>query len=125
MQQIRIQITGPRRGPGGGGPPGILARILLGVLAVCALVVAAFLGAFFFLAALGLFFVASIVMAIRIWWAKRQLQGATRSETSREPGGRGDGRRKGNPADVIEGEYRVLGEGRDRRESERDGEGDR
>lgn len=122
MQRIRIQIAGPGAGPGGGGRPGILARILLTVLAVCALVVAAFLGAFFFLAALGLFFVASVVMAIRIWWARRRLQGASGDSASSRPGGR-DGRRRG-PADAIEGEYQVLGEGEGRRQSERGDGGD-
>lgn len=122
MQRIRIQITGPGAAPGGGGRPGILARILLTILAVCALVVAAFLGAFFFLAALGLVFIASVVMAIRIWWARRRLQGAPGGNPSSQPGGRG-GRRRG-PTDAIEGEYRVIGDGKDRSESERGGGGD-
>lgn len=122
MQRIRIQITGPGADPGGGGRPGIFARILVTILAVCALVVAAFLGAFFFLAALGLVFIASVVMAIRIWWAKRRLQGAPGSDPPRHAGGRGDRRR--GPADAIEGEYRVLGESKDRSESERRGGGD-
>ena len=122
MQRIRIQITGPGAGPGRVGRPGILARILVTIVAVCALVVAAFLGAFFFLAALGLFFIASVVMAIRIWWARRRLQGAPGGEPSSQSGGRG-GRRRG-PAGAIEGEYRVLDEGGDRRESERGGGGE-
>lgn len=125
MQRIRIQLTGPGQGPGGGRPPGILARILLAVLAACALVVAAFLGAFFFLAALGVFFAASIVMAIRIWWSRRRLDGAARGGTSPGPGGRDKDRRTGDPADVIEGEYKVLGERDARRDGDRPSRGGR
>jgi hypothetical protein len=108
MQQVRIQITGPGGGPG--RPPGLLARVLISIAALVALVVAAFLGAFFFLAALGFFFVASVVVAIRLWWARRQIARAMRG--GRRPGEDGPGPR-GRP-DVIEGEYLVVDEERRR-----------
>ncbi|HRP35792.1 MAG TPA: hypothetical protein PLI48_07920 [Gammaproteobacteria bacterium] len=107
MQQIRIQLTGPGAGPGGHGGPGLVARILLSIGAVIMLVSAAFLGAIVFLAALGFFVVAMLVLAVRIWWARRQLEKALRS--GRPPGEGGPGRHQGD----IEGEYRVLDERRD------------
>lgn len=124
MQQIRIQIPGPGGGPGQNGGTGIVARILLSMLAVVMLVSAAFLGAIFFLAALGLFVVGSLVLAVRIWWARRQIEkamqegDATRGRPER-PGPRGR-------EDVIEGEYLVVEETRRRAQSdERDPGGDR
>jgi membrane protein implicated in regulation of membrane protease activity len=119
MQQIRIQITGPGRGPG--RPPGLLARILLSIVAIAALVVAAFLGAFFFLAALGLFFVAMVVLSIRVWWARRQFEWRVRE--GRRPGRDSFGRDRG-PAE-IEGEYRVLRPGEEGDRSGREPDGDR
>jgi hypothetical protein len=115
MQQIRIQIPGP--GPGGQGGPGIITRILLSVAAVIMLVSAAFLGALFFMAALGMFVVGSAVLWLRIWWARRQFrQAAKRGETPAGPRG---------PGDVIDGEYRVVSEGRDDGATERPTEGER
>lgn len=106
MQQVRIQIQGPGGGPG--KPPGLLARILLTVVAVIVLASAAFLGAVFFLAALGFFFVGSIVVAVRLWWIRRQVEAAMRR--GEQPGGRRPGTRSGE--DVIEGEYHVMSEER-------------
>lgn len=114
MQQIRIQLTGPGAGPGGNGGPGLVARILLSIGAVIMLVSAAFLGAIFFLAALGFFVVAMLVLAVRIWWARRQFEKALRS-------GQPPGRHQGD----IEGEYRVLGDGQDASAEERRSGGDR
>lgn len=113
MQRIRIQIGGPGNGgPGNdpGGGPGIFARIVLAVGAVLMLAAAAFLGAIFFLAALGVFVVGTLSLAVRIWWAKRQIEkamqrgempGGRQSETQTRPGA--DRRH-----DVIDGEYRVM-----------------
>ena len=123
MQQIRIQITGPGRGPGQQGGPGILARILLSIVAVVMLVAAAFLGAIFFLAALGVFVAGSLLLAVRIWWARRQIEKAMKEGDGAgvRPGGRGRGRE-----DVIEGEYLVVDdETRPEREAQRDAEGER
>lgn len=106
MQQLRIQITGPASGRGPNGGPGVLARILLTVLAVIMLVSAAFLGALFFLAALGVFMVGSVVVAIRIWWIRRQLAKAMR----RGEVPRADRPARSDGAEVIEGEYRVVEE---------------
>ena len=128
MQQIRIQITGPGRGPGQQGGPGILARILLSIVAVVMLVAAAFLGAIFFLAALGVFVAGSLLLAVRIWWARRQIEKAmTQGEGAgvrpEGPGGRGRGRGR---EDVIEGEYLVVDEvTRPERDAQRDAEGER
>ncbi|MGD9388657.1 MAG: hypothetical protein PVI87_10585 [Gammaproteobacteria bacterium] len=115
MQQVRIQIQGPGGGPG--KPPGLLARILLSIVAVVVLVSAAFLGAVFFLAALGLFIVGSIIVAIRLWWLRRQIEAAMRRGETPGAGRPSPGRRE----DVIEGEYRVMGEDRDTR---RQGDGE-
>lgn len=112
MQQIRIQLGGPGPGPGGG--PGILARIVFAILAVIVLVAAAFLGAIVFLAALGLFVVGSLVLAARIWWAKRQIEKAMRRGEAGGANRPGPGGRE----DVIEGEYRVMGEQRAARDED-------
>jgi len=109
MQQIRIQLPGPGHGPGGNGGPGIIARILLSVAAFIMLATAAFLGAIFFLAALGFFVIATLVLGLRFWWARRQFEQAARrgeAPSPNQPGPRG-------PGDVIEGEYRVMDEGRE------------
>jgi membrane protein implicated in regulation of membrane protease activity len=119
MRQEKFQLSGPGSGPG--RPPGILSRILFSVVAAGVLVVAAFLGALFLLVALGLFFIASIVMAIRIWRVRRQWQRATRQGGG--PTATSD--RTEDRSEVIEGEYRVLGESRESRGTERDREGDR
>lgn len=123
MQRIRIQIAGPGGGPGQNGGTGIVARLLLSVLAVVVLVSAAFLGAIFFLAALGLFVVGSFVLAVRIWWARRQIEKAMKQGDAKQgperPGTQGR-------EDVIEGEYLVVEEARRRAPSgERDSGGDR
>ena len=116
MPQVRIQIQGPGQGPG--KPPGLLARIAFSILAVILLVSAAFLGAMFFLAALGVFFVVSIIVAVRVWWARRQIQAAMRRGEA--PGQRSeprgpDRRRPGRDGSstVIDGEYRVMKEERE------------
>lgn len=125
MQQIRIQISGPGRGPGQQDGPGVLARILLSIVAVVMLVAAAFLGAIFFLAALGVFVAGSLLLAVRIWWARRQIEKAVKQGEGAgvrpEPSGpRGRGRE-----DVLEGEYLVVDEAtRRKRDAQRDAEGE-
>jgi predicted lipid-binding transport protein (Tim44 family) len=117
MEYIRIQLPGP--GPGGNGGPGLIARILLSIAAVIMLVSAAFLGAIFFLAALGFFLIGTLVLGVRIWWARRQLEQALKrgeQPSSGRPGPRG-------PGDVIEGEFRVMDE--DDADRDRDGRGER
>lgn len=114
MQRIRIQIAGPGTGPGRDGGPGIVARILLGMLAAIMLVAAAFLGAIFFLAALGFFAVGMLVLAVRIWWARRQLEQAIKRGEAPDP--RQQRPAPGGRADVIEGEYLVVDEEALRRE---------
>lgn len=124
MQQIRIQFTGPGRGPGQQRGPGILARILLSIAAVVMLVAAAFLGAIFFLAALGVFVAGSLLLAVRIWWARRQIERAMKEgDGSGVRPDRSSGRGR---EDVIEGEYLVVDdETRPERDVRRDVEGDR
>lgn len=127
MQQIRIQIGGtgsggPGRGPGGGR--GIVARILLTIAAVLMLAAAAFLGAIFFLAALGVFVVGSLLLAVRVWWAKRQIEKAMKRG---EVPGAGQGGARARPGagrreDVIDGEYHVMDGQRKSRDDGRDGE---
>jgi len=114
MQQYRIQIGGP----GPGSPRGIVARILFSIVAVAALVAAAFLGAVFFLAALGFFLVGTAVLAARIWWAKRQIEKAIRQGKADAGPGEASRRRE----DVIEGEYSVVAERERKRNAERDGQ---
>lgn len=121
MQQIRIQLTGPGAGPGGNGGPGLVARILLTIGAVIMLASAAFLGAIFFLAALGFFAVAMLVLVVRIWWARRQFEKAVRRGEAPGQAQSGPGRREG----AIEGEYRVVGERRQEAADEHRGGGER
>lgn len=119
MQQIRIQLPGP--GPGGNGGPGLIARVLLSIAAVVLLVSAAFLGAIFFLAALGFFVVGTLVFGVRLWWARREFEQALKrgeQPSSGRPGPRG-------PGDVIEGEYRVMDEDGADPDRDRDGRGGR
>jgi|SRR6056297_868950 len=127
MQHYRIQIGGTGSGGPGGGPgngPGVVARVLFAIVAVLMLVAAAFLGAIFFLAALGVFVVGSLMLAVRIWWAKRQIEKAmkrgempgARRDTSQGPR-QGDDRARSRPGagrreDVIDGEYHVMDEER-------------
>lgn len=116
MQQVRIQFQGPGQGPG--KPPGLLARILFSIIAVILLVSAAFLGAMFFLAALGVFFVVSIIVAVRLWWARRQIEAAMRRGESpgQRPGPQGSDpgqRGRDRSSTVIDGEYRVMKEERE------------
>jgi hypothetical protein len=121
MQHIRIQISGPGGGPGRNGPPGVLARILWSIAAVVMLFTAAFLGAIFFLAALGFFMVGMFVLAIRVWWVRRKLMKAMRNGDGPAGPGPGAGKRE----EIIEGEYRVVRERRDAHGAGRDREGDR
>ena len=116
MQQVRIQLQGPGQGPG--KPPGLLARILFSIVAVILLVSAAFLGAMFFLAALGVFFFVSIIVAVRLWWARRQIEAALRrggAPGQRPDPGHQDPRQRGDERSttVIDGEYRVMSEERE------------
>lgn len=113
MRQIRFQVSDPGSGSGGSGGPGIVARVLLSIVAVITLVSAAFLGAIVFLAALGFFVVAILVLGVRIWWARRQLEKAVKRGERPGSGGPGPGAR----TDVIEGEYLVV--------EERQADGDR
>jgi len=94
MNRPNPQLTGPQ--------PGILARLLLTVAGVVMLVSAAFLGAFFFLAAIGIFMVLIVVMAFRGWRLKRQFEKA-----AREAGQGGQARQPGGST-TVEGEYIVI-----------------
>jgi hypothetical protein len=121
MQHIRIQIGGPGGGPGRNGPPGVIARVLWSIAAVVMLLTAAFLGAIFFLAALGFFMVGMVVLVIRVWWVRRKLERAMRHGDG--PVGRGPG--SGRREEILEGEYRVVGERRDERGADRERGGER
>ena len=103
MQRPNPQLTGPQ--------PGLLTRLLLAAMGVITLVAAAFLGAFFFLAAIGIFMVLIVVMAFRGWRLKRQFEKAARAAgqpgQARSPGGH----------TTVEGEYIVITRSKDREES--------
>lgn len=99
MPQEPFRLSGPR--------PGLLVRLAWSIAAVIVLVSAAFLGALVFLAVLGLFVVAVLVTAVRIWWLRRRV---LRSHgRSRDAGGA--------EGTTIEGDFVVV-----RRPGERDGE---
>lgn len=101
MRQYQFRLAGPR--------PGLLARIAWSIAAVILLASAAFLGALVFLAVLGLFVVAVLVTAVRIWWLRRRiLQSQSRGKAAGGEGGT-----------TIEGDFVVV-----RRPGERDGERD-
>lgn len=104
MTRPNPQLTGP--------PPGLLTRILLTAVGVVTLVAAAFLGAFFFLAAIGVFVVLAAVMAFRGWRLKREVEKAMRG------GGRRSERRGTGEGTTVEGEYVVVN-----RRTEREKEG--
>ena len=103
MQRPNPQLTGPQ--------PGLLARLLLTAAGVVMLISAAFLGAFFFLAAIGIFMVLIVVMAFRGWRLKRQFEKAARG------GGQGGQARQPGSHTTVEGEYIVI-----TRRTDRDGE---
>ena len=56
-----------------GRRPGLLWRLLGGALSLLALILAAFLGLFVFLAVLGLVAAGSLIAAVRLAWLRRQL----------------------------------------------------
>jgi predicted lipid-binding transport protein (Tim44 family) len=105
MRQVRFQISGPGSRPA--RQPGILARVLFSIAAAAGLVIAALLGAFFLLAALGFFFFAMTALVVRMWLARRRFERAAkrRVASGKEPSSRPD-------SEIIEGEYRVVGERR-------------
>jgi len=94
MQRPNPQLTGPQ--------PGLLTRLLLTAAGVVMLVSAAFLGAFFFLAAIGIFMVLIVVMAFRGWRLKRRFEKA-----AREGGQAGQARPPGDRS-TLEGEFIVI-----------------
>jgi hypothetical protein len=104
----------------------VIARILWSIAAAVLLLSAAFLGAIFFMAALGFFMFGVLVLSVRVWWARRKFAKAMREGGAPPPGaGAGPGPGPDKPASVIEGEYRVVGEGRAERGADRDRQGDR
>ena len=60
--------------PGGGGPGGLLARIVAFVIAVGALVLSLFVGAVFLAALFGFVLIVAAVVAVRVWWLKRRME---------------------------------------------------
>jgi predicted lipid-binding transport protein (Tim44 family) len=117
MRQVRFQIPGPGSRPR--RQPGILARVLFSIAAAAGLVIAALLGAFFLLAALGFFFFAMTALVVRMWLARRRFERAAKRGVV--PGNESSSR---PDSEVIEGEYRVVGESREH-ETERDPGGER
>ena len=76
------------------------------------LIVAVFMGAVLLAAVLGLAVVASIVIAVRVWWLRRKLakQAADAPAWSTDENGRR----------LIEAEYTVIEEGRETERRDRD-----
>jgi predicted lipid-binding transport protein (Tim44 family) len=101
MNRPNPQLTGPR--------PGLLTRMLLTAAGVVMLISAAFLGAFFFLAAIGIFMVLVVVMAFRGWRLKREFEKAA---------ARGQRPRRGDGRTTVEGEYTVITRRTDRQEDD-------
>jgi len=57
-----------------GQPPGLVMRIVAGVVSAVTLVVAAFFGFVIFLTALGLVAIFGIVILVRVWWIGRKMR---------------------------------------------------
>ena len=85
-------------------PMNPLARLLAALLGVLALVGAFFFGIFIFVFALALGRVAWLAFSVRMWWLRRQLEGADPFSGAPAAGHR--------PADdtgeIIDGEYEVI-----------------
>ena len=92
MNRTSPQLPGPA--------PGLLTRLLMAVAAAVLLVSAAFVGAFFFLVALGLLSVVLLVGGIRAWRFKREFERAVRE------GQRQSGSAPGRT--TVEGDYTVI-----------------
>lgn len=82
------------------GPPrGRLAQLVAGLVSALALVVAAVLGAFVFLAALGVVLITAVAVMVRVAWLRRRLRAA----------GQGSSPKATDPrSGTIDGEYRVI-----------------
>ena len=83
-----------------------VSRVLASLLAVLALVGAFFFGFFVLALALGLGALAWLILAVRMWWLRRQWQrqGVGRQYGQTGPPGGEDGRR----GEVIDADYEVV-----------------
>ena len=90
------------------GPPPLnpVSRILVGLLAVLALVGALFFGAFVLVLALGFGVLAWLVLTVRMWMLRRrwQRQGVGGQRRQAGPPGGADQRR----SDAIDADYEVI-----------------
>lgn len=91
------RLAGPRRGP--------IARFLLGLVALIAVVAAAFVGMMMFLVALGIVVIGTAALALRLWWLRRSVRksAALRHGEAARPAAR-----DGSGRTVYEGEYTVV-----------------
>ncbi|MCW8871523.1 MAG: hypothetical protein OQK01_02780 [Xanthomonadales bacterium] len=83
-----------------------VTRILAGVLALLALVGAFFFGMFVLVLALGLGALAWLVLAVRMWWLRRQWQRQGVSGEYRQSGTPGSADRR--RTDAIDADYEVV-----------------
>ena len=69
FSQIRYS-SGPNSPYGGGS---FLGRLIAAIVGIIVLGVSVFLGAVFIAAVIGLMLIGGLVVALRVWWLKRQM----------------------------------------------------
>ena len=74
--------------------PGPFGQILSFIVGVALLIAAFIIGIYVLAILLGLIVIGGIVLAIRVWWARRQVEKAVR-----------DGK---SPSDVVQGDFIVV-----------------
>ncbi|MFQ6005873.1 MAG: hypothetical protein ACE5OQ_10250 [Woeseia sp.] len=98
------QYTGNRRLPAG-GPIANIIVVVVGALIIGATII---LGVFAFIALAAIILISAAVLGIRVWWLDRKKQ---RSGEARHSDSGGNA--------IIEGEYRVVAESRDKPRQDR------
>lgn len=61
-------------GPGARGPGGLLGRIFAFVTGLVVLIASLFVGAVFIAALVGFALIVGAVLALRVWWIRRQME---------------------------------------------------
>lgn len=83
-----------------------LSRLLAGLVAVLAVIGAFFFGFFVLILALGVGALAWLILAVRMWWLRRQMAAHSPGGARHPPGGpENTARRQG---DVIDADYEVV-----------------
>lgn len=91
----------PRFWPQAGNP---LANALIVVVGIAVIAVSIVIGFVAIVILSSIILVAALILSARVWWARRKFG----AQSPREPAGG-----RNSDAEVIEGEYRVLGGSRD------------